>query len=135
MLMHSWAELTRTDWAGNEFFYDLLHSFRGQGVFNSENHIIPDGATSYHIPMSHTRSVLWQGGLHHQISTTIWVWETAADPSLAGSIYFRPANVYGAGRAMLDLNRLAYRGHGYQCSQTPRRPALLAAIYFLGGKI
>ena len=95
------------DWAGNEFFYDLLHSFRGQGVFNSENHVIPDGATPYHIPMSHTRSVLWQGGLHHQISTTVWVWETAGDSSLVGSIYFRPANVYGAGRAMLDLNRLA----------------------------
>jgi Beta-galactosidase/Carbohydrate binding domain len=95
------------DWAGNEFFYDLLHSFRGQGVFNSENHVIPDGATPYHIPMGHTRSVLWQGGLHHQVSTTIWVWETAGDSSLVGSIYFRPANVYGAGRAMLDLNRLA----------------------------
>jgi hypothetical protein len=95
------------DWSGHEFFYDLLHSFRGQGVFNSENHVIPDGATPYHIPMSHTRSVVWQGGLHHQASTTIWVWETAADSSLIGSIYFRPANVYGAGRAMLDLNRLA----------------------------
>lgn len=34
------------------------------------------------------------------------MWEHAADASLAGSIYFRPANVYGAGRAMLDLNRL-----------------------------
>ncbi|MEI8041196.1 MAG: beta-galactosidase [Verrucomicrobiota bacterium] len=95
------------DWFGHEFFYDLLHSFRGQSVFNSENHIIPDGTPPYHIPMSHTRSVLWQDGLHHQGSTTIWVWELAADPSLAGSIYFRPANVYGAGRAMLDLNRLA----------------------------
>jgi hypothetical protein len=57
--------------------------------------------------MSHTRSVMWQDGLHHEGSTTIWVWERAGDPSLAGSIYFRPANVYGAGRAMLDLNRLA----------------------------
>ena len=95
------------DWFGHEFFYDLLHSFRGQSVFNSENHIIPDGASPYHIPMGHTRSVLWQGGLHHQASTTIWVWERAADPSLVGSIYFRPANVYGAGRAMLDLDRLA----------------------------
>ena len=95
------------DWLGHEFFYDLLHSFRGQSVFNSENHSIPDNSTAYHIPMSHTRSVIWQGGLHHQGSTTIWVWEHAADPSLAGSIYFRPANVYGAGRAMLDLNRLA----------------------------
>jgi hypothetical protein len=57
--------------------------------------------------MAHTRSALWQGGLHHQASTTIWVWESAGDPSLGGSIYFRPANVYGAGRAMLDLNRLS----------------------------
>jgi len=95
------------DWSGNEFFYDLLHSFRGQGVFNSENHVIPDNAAPYHVPMGHTRSVLWQGGLHHQVSTTVWVWETAADSSLVGSIYFRPANGYGAGRAMLDLDRLA----------------------------
>jgi hypothetical protein len=95
------------DWFGNEFYYDLLHSFRGQGVFNSENHVIPDGAAPNHIPMNHTRSVIWQGGLHHQVSTTIWVWENAVDSSLAGSIYFRPANVFGAGRAMLDLDRLA----------------------------
>lgn len=95
------------DWFGQEFYYDLLHSFRGQTVFNSENHVIPDGSGMWHIPMNHTRSALWQGGLHHQGATTIWVWEKAADSSLAGSIYFRPANVYGAGRAMLDLNRLA----------------------------
>lgn len=94
------------DWLQNEFFYDLLHSFRGQSVFNSENHVIPDGAGPSHIPMNHTRAVLWQGGLHHQGSTTIWVWEQAADQSLAGSIYFRPANVFGAGLAMEDLNRL-----------------------------
>jgi hypothetical protein len=95
------------DWFGQEFFYDLLHSFRGQPVFNSENHLIPDNSPPNHIPLNHSRSVIWQGGLHHQGSTTIWVWENAADPSLAGSIYFRPANVYGAGRAMLDLHRLA----------------------------
>ena len=95
------------DWLGHEFFYDLLHSFRGQPVFNSENHVIPDNWPPAHISMNHTRSVMWQDGLHHEGSTTIWVWERASDPSLAGSIYFRPANVYGAGRAMLDLNRLA----------------------------
>ena len=96
------------DWLQNEFFYDLLHSFRGQSVFNSENHVIPDGAGPSHIPMNHTRAVLWQGGLHHQGSTTIWVWELAVDHSLAGSIYFRPANVLGAGMAMEDLNRLGH---------------------------
>lgn len=95
------------NWIGHEFFYDLLHSFRGQSVFNSENHLIPDGSDRAHIPMNHSRSVLWQDGLHHQGSTTIWVWQMATDQGLGGSIYFRPANIFGAGRAMLDLNRLS----------------------------
>jgi hypothetical protein len=95
------------NWRGHELFYDLLHSFRGQPVFNSENHIGTDGQDNAHIPMNHTRSVLWQDGLHHQGSTTIWVWEMSTDPGLVGSIYFRPINIYGASRAMLDLNRLS----------------------------
>ncbi|HVU99973.1 MAG TPA: beta-galactosidase [Verrucomicrobiae bacterium] len=111
------------DWAGEEFFYDLLNSFRGQDVFNSENHLIPDGSPPSHIPMAHTRCALWQGGLHHQISTTIWVWEKAADPSLAGSIYFRPANVYGAGKSMLDLARLG--GEATAINEARPRVALL----------
>jgi hypothetical protein len=94
-------------WHGHEFFYDLLHSFRGQGVFNSENHLIPDGTPANHVPPEHTRSVLWQGALHHQAASTIWVWEEPSHPSLAGSIYFRPGNIYGAGQAMLDLQRFA----------------------------
>jgi hypothetical protein len=95
------------DFLGQELFYDLLHSFRGQSVFNSENHLSTDGSGPAHVPMNHTRSVLWQGGLHHQGSTTIWVWEMSTDPSLSGNIYFRPANIFNAGRAMLDLNRLS----------------------------
>jgi hypothetical protein len=95
------------DFLGQELFYDLLHSFRGQSVFNSENHLSTDGAGPAHVPMNHTRSVLWQGGLHHQGSTTIWVWQMSTDPSLAGNIYFRPGNIFNAGRAMLDLNRLS----------------------------
>lgn len=95
------------DWIGHEFFYDLLHSFRGQPVFNSENHLIPDGSPAVHIPMNHSRSVIWQDGLHHEGSTTIWVWQIATGQGMDGSIYFRPANVFGAGRAMIDLNRLS----------------------------
>jgi hypothetical protein len=95
------------DWLGHEFFYDLLHSFRGQSVFNSENHLIPDGSPPVHIPMNHSRSVIWQDGLHHEGSSTIWVWQEGQGNGLDGSIYFRPANIFGAGRAMLDLNRLA----------------------------
>lgn len=95
------------DFLGQELYYDLLHSFRGQSVFNSENHLSTDGSGPAHVPINHTRSVLWQGGLHHQGSTTIWVWENSIDPSVVGNIYFRPANIFGAGRAMLDLNRLS----------------------------
>jgi hypothetical protein len=111
------------DWIGQEFFYDLLHSFRRQPVFNSENHVIPDGAAPDHIPWQVSRAQYWQGGLHHQGATTTWVWEEAGDSSLAGSIYFRPANVYGAGRAMLDLNRFA--GEAAAINRLPPRVALL----------
>ncbi len=94
-------------WHGHAFWYDLLHAFRGQPVFNSENHIIPDGTGQVHLPMTMTRAQFWQGALHHQAATTTWVWDEARDAALKGSIYFRPANVYGAGRAFLDINRFA----------------------------
>lgn len=94
-------------WHGHAFWYDLLHAFRGQPVFNSENHIIPDGTDHVHIPMTMTRAQFWQGALHHQAASTTWVWEEARDAALKGSIYFRPANVYGASRAFLDVNRFA----------------------------
>ncbi len=94
-------------WHGNEFWYDLLNSFRNQPVFNSENHVIPDGSAPGHISPDITRSQYWQGALHHQGVTTTWVWEELLDPSLSGSIYFRPGNIYGAGRAFLDLARFA----------------------------
>jgi hypothetical protein len=95
------------DWQNQEFWYDLLHSFRGQAVFNSENHIIPDGTGPTHIPGAHTYCVYWQGALHHQAATTTWVWEDTGHPSFAGSIFFRPANIFGASRAMIDLARFA----------------------------
>jgi len=101
------ADLKSYQWHGHEFWYDVLHSFRGQPVFNSENHIIPDGMGPAHIPMALTRAQFWQGALHHQGATTTWVWEEPGEPSLAGSIYMRPANVYGAGRAFIDMNRFA----------------------------
>ena len=101
------GDLKGFDWHGHAFWYDLLHSFRGQPVFNSENHLIPDGFAPGHIPPAITRAQLWQGGLHHQAASTTWVWEENSHPHLSGSIYFRPGNVWAAGRAMLDLNRLA----------------------------
>ncbi len=95
------------NWVGEEMYYDLLNSFRNQPVFNSENHIIPDGLGPVHFLPAITRAAFWQGGLHHQGATTKWVWEEDGPGGLSGSIYFRPANIYSSGRAFLDLNRLS----------------------------
>ncbi|MDR3706663.1 MAG: carbohydrate binding domain-containing protein [Capsulimonadaceae bacterium] len=95
-------------WQGEELAYDLLRSFRNQPVFNSENHIIPDHYT-LPVPGDYVRSVMWQGALHGQGATTTWVWGEEPKPSgdLYGSIYFRPADIFGAGRAWIDALRCA----------------------------
>jgi hypothetical protein len=98
------------EWQKEEMWYDLLYSFGQKPVVNSENHLIPDNFSATSIPPQHTRSVLWQGALHHQAGTEIWVWEEAtwgSNTALDGSIYIRPANMYASGSAMLDVNRLA----------------------------
>jgi len=95
------------NWRREELWFDLLHSFGGKPVFNSENHVIPDDSPPEHIPPAHVRARLWQGALHHLGATTMWVWEEPGHRSVRGSIFVRPANVYSAGRTMLDLNRLS----------------------------
>jgi hypothetical protein len=112
------------DWRGEEFWYDLLNSFRNQPVFNSENHIIPDGTGPAHIPPTMTRAQYWQGALHHQGVTTTWVWEQPGDASLTGSIFFRPGNTYGAGRAFLDLGR-----HASEVAAINAAPPRVALLY------
>lgn len=95
-------------WLTMEFYYDLLHSFRGQPVANTENHILPDGGSAGDAcPASHTYAVYWQGALHHQGAQVTWLWENQGDPMFEGNISLRPANVYAGAKAMLDLNRLA----------------------------
>lgn len=95
-------------WHEMELWYDLLHSFNGRSVYNSENHLIRDNSPAVCIPAAHTYASLWQGALHNLAATAIWVWEpTGAETSLSGSIYMRPANILAAGRVMLDVNRLA----------------------------
>jgi len=88
--------------------YDFQRSMADLPVFNSENHIIVDRDHDV-IPPAHVFTTLWQGSVHGQSATTIWVWERTYDPasSLAGSILHRPDCVVAAGRACLDLNRLA----------------------------
>lgn len=95
------------NWQVQELWYDLLHSFANKPVINSENHFIVDNSPAVTIPANHTRSVLWQGALHHCAASTLWLWEEPSENPFKGSIYLRPANMFAAGRTMLDMNRLA----------------------------
>lgn len=95
------------DWQKQGMWYDLLHSFRGQDVFNSENHPIRDNSPAIELPPSHIRSVLWHSAMHHLSATTIWAWFEPNYMRYQGLIAMRPATVHAAGRMLLDLNRLA----------------------------
>lgn len=88
--------------------YDMQRSFANKPVFNSENHIAPDGST-YYIPPENFRASLWLGALHGQGATTIWVWERAFDNSqgFIGSVFERPGCAQAVGVTCLDLNRFA----------------------------
>lgn len=114
------------DWQSSQMWYDLLHSFRDQSVFNSENHFIRDSSPATHIPAAHTRSVLWQGALHHQGATAMWVWDEPRDRDTSGNISLRPANVWAAGKTLLDLRRLAPEVAAL--SSAPARVALLYSV-------
>ena len=75
------------DWRGDEFFYDLLNSFHNQPVFNSENHIIPDGTGPTHVSPQHTvRGAVAGSAVHHQGVMMIWVWESRRSVWSAASI-------------------------------------------------
>ena len=88
--------------------YDMQRSLAHKPVFNSENHIAPDGST-YYIAPSHFRMALWQGAIHGEGSTTIWVWERTFDPGYCfiGSVMERPGCAQAVGTTCLDLNRFA----------------------------
>ncbi|MDR1279416.1 MAG: beta-galactosidase [Opitutaceae bacterium] len=115
-------------WQHQEMWYTLLHSFKGQPVFNSENHLnlghLPPPARI--IPPGETWTALWQGALHHQAATTLWVWDQLHPPrhDMISSLLTRPANLHAACRAMLDLNRLAP-----QVAAISKQPARIAFLY------
>ena len=96
------------NWHTQNQFYDLLRSLRRQPIFNSENHISADRSTHYY-PPEHFRMALWQGAIHGQGATTIWVWERTYDKKsdCYGNVMHRPGCAEAVGRACLDLLRLA----------------------------
>ena len=96
------------DFVPSEEAYDLQRSVRDVPVFNSENHVINDRETRP-VPPEHLRALLWQGALHGQSATTLWVWERTTDPKsdFYGNVMHHPAAVEAVGRVSHDLNRLA----------------------------
>ena len=112
---------------GENLYYDLLRSMRGQPSFNSENHVVAD-RNWRPVPGIHMRNLVWQGALHGQGASTVWVWERTHDNAsdFAGSIMHRPAMCDAHGRTALDLMRLAPEVVALQ--DAPARGAVVYSI-------
>ncbi len=95
-------------WQLQNIGYDLQRSLAAKPIFNSENHPTLDGYKGYVLP-EHFQTALWQGAIHGQSATTIWVWERTADPAncLYGNVMDRPGCAEAVGVTCLDLNRFA----------------------------
>lgn len=108
------------NWQSNAAGHDMQRSVKDAPVFNSENHLIADRDTRY-VPGEHVRNVLWQGAIHGQSATTIWVWERTFDPKsdFAGSIMHRPVCAEAVGIVNYDLNRAAEEVTAIQQAPSP----------------
>lgn len=105
--------------------YDLQRSLSRKPIFNSENHPTDDRST-YYVPPEHMRTALWQGAIHGQTATTIWVWERTFDrgSDLYGNVMDRPGCAQAVGTTCLDLNRFAEEVTALQ-----NKPAPVAIIF------
>ena len=111
--------------------YDMQRSFANKPVFNSENHIAPDGS-NYYITPEHFRTALWQGAIHGQGATTIWVWERAFENSngFIGSVMERPGCAQAVGTTCIDLNRFAKEVTALETVKAP-----VAIVYAMSSMI
>jgi hypothetical protein len=114
-----------TNWTTQNMAYDLQRSVTRMPVFNSENHLSPDRSTFY-IDPNHFRTALWQGAIHGQAATTIWVWERSFDrgSDFYGNVMDRPGCAQAVGETCLDLNRCAAEVAALQ-----NAPADVAMVY------
>lgn len=107
-------------WQTQNWFYDLQHTACREPVFNTENHLTPDRSTHY-VSGAYFRAALWQGAVHGQGATTIWVWERTYDrgSDAYGNVMHRPGCAEETGRVGLDLLRLAREVAALQQSPAP----------------
>ncbi len=111
------------DWQTMAMNYTLQHSAAPSSpIFNSENHLIPDGDPRY-VPENYIRCVFWQEAIHGQGATTTWVWDRGQTGDLAENILTRANCVRASGRVGLDLQRLA--PEIYALSRAESRLAIL----------
>lgn len=108
------------NWQTQNTSYDMQRSFANKPIFNSENHLVPDTSNYYLVP-EHFRYALWQGAIHGQGATTIWVWERSLNPSdaLYGSVKDRPGCALAVGTTCMDLNRYADEVTALQNAKSP----------------
>ena len=95
-------------WLEQNMYLDIQRSMRLLPVFDTEHHIIRDRQQRV-VPPEHVYTALWQGAVHGQGGSTIWVWERTYDgkSDFEGSIMHRPACAAAVGRCALDLMRLS----------------------------
>ena len=97
------------------FFYDYQTSVKDAPIYNTEDHVIPDGSsmTFNDNESKHAIANLWQGALHGKCGSVIWFWERKDTRALNGgwlhnpNLTERPKDVSNIGKMTLNLNRLA----------------------------
>ena len=74
-------------------WYDFLFSTTGKPVYNSEDHIVQDQHDTFDEKYAiHSRADLWQGMMHHNKMSTVWVWHRTynADSEQYNSVLHSP---------------------------------------------
>lgn len=97
--------------SGKMKWYDFISSIYEAPIFNSEDHIIPDGSTNYNEAIAaHVSADIFQGGIHGRSASALWSWLRTDDETsiYEGNVLQRPDVMAKIGKATLDLNRLAY---------------------------
>ena len=92
-------------------FYDMQMGMNKAPIFNSEDHMIPDGDTNFEeLQADFVETSQWQGYMHGKAASTIWAWDRSYDKSsdFYGLIHARPDAIAKVGKTNFDANRLAY---------------------------
>lgn len=82
-------------------FYDYQTSIKEAPIYNSEDHIIPDGEAMIFndAELQHCLANLWQGAVHGKCGSVIWLWERASShhPLVTSSFTIAKRSVFCSG--------------------------------------